>query len=187
MARVVAITGGIGSGKSVVSNILRVLGYGVYDCDSQAKRIVEASDDAIDRIVSYFGEDARSAGGVNWKYLSSVVFRHKEMIATLNGVIHPLVRQDVARWAEKAAGDIVFVETAILRESKMDAMVDGVWLVTAPEDVRVARVMARNNLPEEAVRVRIAAQKEYDGDGISLIVNDGIAPLLPRILQLLRD
>ena len=69
----------------------------------------------------------------------------------------------------------------------MDAMVDGVWLVTAPEDVRVARVMARNNLPEEAVRVRIAAQKEYDGDGISLIVNDGIAPLLPRILQLLRD
>ena len=76
MARVVAITGGIGSGKSVVSNILRVLGYGVYDCDSQAKRIVEASDDAIDRIVSYFGEDARSAGGVNWKYLSSVVFRH---------------------------------------------------------------------------------------------------------------
>ena len=53
--------------------------------------------------------------------------------------------------------------------------------------MRVARVMARNNLPEEAVRVRIAAQKEYDGDGISLIVNDGIAPLLPRILQLLRD
>ena len=188
MARLIAITGGIGSGKSMVSRMLRIMGYRVYDCDFMAKTVTNNNPEAVKSIVEIFGSKAfDEISGIDWRYLASMVFKQKDLILRLNEIIHPLVRKDVAKWSERyASEDFLFVETAILRECGMESMFDNVWVVTAPESLRIERVMKRNALTANAVRERIAAQKEYSGINSDTIVNDGAEALLPRILSLLK-
>ena len=138
--KLIAITGGIGSGKSVVSTILRKLGYAVYDCDSRAKLLMATSADIKQELSEAFGADVISTDGtICAPRLAAKVFGDNEALMRLNGIVHPRVKQDILRWAEGIAssnGDCcecrVFVETAILHESGLDAIVDEEWQVTAP-------------------------------------------------------
>lgn len=189
--RIIAITGGIGSGKSVVSTILRKLGYAVYDCDSRAKLLIATSADIKRELAEAFGADVVAADGtICAPRLAAKVFGDNEALMRLNGIVHPRVKQDILRWAEGIASSNVdccecrvFVETAILHESGLDTIVDEEWQVTAPEDVRVARVMKRNGISEADVRRRIASQSNYTA-GI-VIVNDGVTAILPQIMMLM--
>ena len=161
--KTVAITGGIGSGKSVVSQLLRIEGYPVYDCDSQAKTIMDCNVEMQRMLQNAFGGGVVIDGVVQRRLLADIVFRNAENLQSLNAIVHPAVRRHFEAWRAMQSGNCVFVETAILKESGMEAMVDAVWIVDAPEEERIKRVMARNGLPAEAVIERINSQKKNCG------------------------
>lgn len=183
----IAIIGGIGSGKSVVSQILRVMGFPVYDCDSEAKRLMDNSSKIKNKIVDAFGEESLINGQLNRPYLSTVVFGYPEKLKQLNNIVHPEVHLDFEHWVAECKTSAVFVETAILFESGMDAFVDEIWMVDAPEEVRVARVVKRNGLPVEQVKARIRSQKIISETSLPLfkIDNNGKVALLPQVDRLI--
>ena len=183
--KVIALTGGIGSGKSVVSSILRIMGYAVYDCDSQAKKVMDSSEKIKRGLLDAFGYDCVDKDGlINRKYLGKVVFDNPKALSTLNGIVHPEVRKDLQEWTrikKEEGNSYVFVETAILKESNLKDMIDLEWNVYAPIGLRIQRVMKRNNLSEVDVRARIKSQSSTDGMIEFLIINDGVTAILPQI------
>lgn len=128
-------------------------------------------------------------GSIDRRRLGEIVFSDAEALARLNSIVHAAVREDLALWAARRPGKLLFVETAILYQSGLDAMVDEVWDVEAPPELRLERVMARNGLDAEAVKARIEAQDSYRPARIhpqtTVIVNDGCVPLLPQLEKLL--
>ena len=189
--RLIAITGGIGSGKSVVSRILGVMGYHVYDCDSRAKALMAASQEVHRQLVEAFGPDTYLAdGSLNRQHLSQVAFGNDEALARLNGIVHPATARDMQQWAQRQAQEgatLSFVETALLRTSGLDQLVDEVWHVTAPTAVRVERVMARSGLTAQQVLDRMASQaaEEAIAPGEHVIANDNTTAVLPQVINLL--
>lgn len=184
---IVAITGGIGSGKSVVSKILRLLGYKVYDTDSRAKTLMHESESLRSLLVERFGADIYIGKQLHTRLLSSIVFSDKSALADLNAIVHPAVKNDMLRWA-KMLGGVVFVETAIPYSSGIDLMVDKIWKVSASTEVRVKRVMARNGMSREQVLERIASQlpEEVPNEKDVLILNDNTNALIPQIVENLK-
>ena len=191
--KLIAITGGIGSGKSVVSRMLQVMGYNVYDCDSRAKSLMAHDPDVRRQLTEAFGPETYQAdGSINRAYLSEVAFADDLSRARLNGIVHPATARDMCRWAEeqrRQGADMAFVETALLRTADLDRLMDEVWHVTAPTDVRIKRVMARNGLTALQVQSRIASQtaEEEVTAGEHVIVNDGDTSLLVQVLKLIEQ
>lgn len=185
-----AIIGGIGAGKSVVSNTLRAMGYKVYDSDTEAKAIIDNDLNLRFRIAAEISPTVLNADKtLNRPALAKIVFNNADKLNALNRLVHGAVRKDVAQWSEANAGEHLFIETAILYQSKLDEMVDDVWLVDAPEDVRIARVMARNNITAEQVRQRIASQQHTPSTPhphVYTIINDDTHAILPQIVSLLK-
>lgn len=189
MARLIAITGGIGSGKSVVSRILSAMGLDVYDTDSNAKRLMNTSAKVIAALRNEFGSGVYTPDGVvDRAYLAELVFADRQKLQALNRVVHPAVARDVKGWADSHSGNLAFVETALLHASGLELIVDGVWRVDAPVTTRVARVMNRNGLSAKAVTDRIEAQRseEVPFAGEQVIVNDGERAVLPQVVCLLK-
>lgn len=190
MARLIAIAGGIGSGKSIVSQILRVMRFKVYDCDKEARALMDRDEEMKSRIERLIAADVILADRtIDRRRLAEIVFADEMMLATLNGIVHEAVREDIMRWKQANADErLLWVESAIIYESGIDRMVDEVWEVTAPVDLRVERVMARNSMSRDQVMERIEAQSRTDFEPhrcVRTIVNDGIAPVLPQVLRLL--
>lgn len=189
----IAITGGIGSGKSVVATMVKVMGFDVYDCDSRARALMIEDADVRRQLVDTFGEQVYlNDGSINRQYLSEVAFRDDMALARLNAIVHPATASDMKRWATRQMADgatAAFVETALLRTAGLDREVDRVWHVTAPDDVRVARVMVRSGLSDGQVRERMAAQAVEDSiaDGEHVIINDNKAAVLPQVIRLLKE
>lgn len=189
--RLIAITGGIGSGKSVVSRLVNVMGFQVYDCDSRAKQLMTQDSMVRQQLAEAFGEETYlNDGSLNRAHLSAVVFSDPNALTRLNAIVHPATATDLIRWAEEqadAGATIAFVETALLRTAGLDRVVDDVWHVTAPEQLRIDRVMTRSGLTAAQVKERIAAQRDEDtlADGEHILVNDNITPLLPQVIKLL--
>jgi dephospho-CoA kinase len=191
--KLIAITGGIGSGKSVVASIVKIMGHQVYDCDSRAKALMTEDDALRKQLVEAFGQDTYLADGrLNREHLSKIAFTDKNVLTRLNAIVHPATANDINRWAGKLAKDgasVAFIETALLRTSGLNNLVDGVWHVTAPAEVRVKRVMSRSGLTAQQVQERIAAQQNEDrvDDGESVIINDDNVAVLPQVIQLFKE
>ena len=188
--RRIGITGGIGSGKSVVSRLLRIMGYSVYDTDSEAKRLMESSLEVVQKLSECFGRDIYHNGRLNRGLLSSRVFGKSDKIVLLNSIVHPVVRFDFYRWSESLNEEICFVESAFLYESRFDELVDEVWTVTAPEELRISRVRQRSGLTEEEIKKRMAAQlseEEKQRRAAHIIWNDGNVSVIHRVLSLLKS
>ncbi len=187
----IGICGGIGSGKSVVSRILRLRGDAVYDCDLEAKRIMDSSEEVLSALNVRYGDAVCPSGGpICRTELARRVFGSDEERLWLNGLVHRLVREDVARWHAfmSASGSRrCFVESAILASSGLAAMCDEIWIVTASEEVRIARIKERDSLTDEAIISRIRSQQEetklIEASEVRLRVidNSGTIPLLPQI------
>lgn len=190
---IIGISGGIGSGKSVVSRILRLRGFAVYDCDLEAKRIMDSSQDVLSALNERYGNEVCAPGGpICRAELARRVFGSDEDRLWLNSLVHRLVRDDIERWhaAQTLKGmEICFVESAILASSGLAQMCSEVWHVTATEEVRIARVRERDSLDEDAIRRRIESQAEEElllkdcGVPVRLIDNSGSRPLLPQIID----
>lgn len=188
--RLIAITGDIGSGKSVVARILTASGFNVYDCDSRAKLLMNNSNTIISQLRECFGPEVINADEkVDRRALGEIVFSDADALSRLNSIVHHHVREDISRWSRSLSAEIAFVETAILYQSELDLMVDEVWDVFAPRDIRLTRIQQRNNFTEKEAIERIKTQESYIAPrthaSIHRIVNDGVLPLLPQIEVLL--
>ncbi len=187
--RLIAITGGIGSGKSIISDILRAMGHKVYDCDTRAKALMDTDESIKNDLIDLISIDAvRNDRTIDRKLLSEIVFNDPDALSRLNSIVHKAVRADLRRWRDTSSDKTVWVETAILYASRLDREVDEVWEVTAPTELRVQRVMKRNSMSREQVLARISSQSTTAAQLHPLtktIVNDGVEPVLPQILSLL--
>lgn len=184
--KLIAITGGIGAGKSVVADIVRAAGYAVYDCDQRAKELMTFSPAIKQALIAEFGQDIYINDTLNKQLLSNIVFTNKDALKYVNNTVHPAVREDITKWVLQQEVMPVFVETALLQEGGIDAMVDLVWNVTAPVETRIQRVIKRNSTTREKVIERIKSQKELSNiKGVSIIeiINDGTTPLLPQVMK----
>lgn len=184
--KLIAITGGIGAGKSVVADIVRAAGYAVYDCDQRAKELMTSSPAIKQALIAEFGQDIYINDTLNKQLLSNIVFTNKDALKYVNNTVHPAVREDITKWVLQQEVMPVFVETALLQEGGIDAMVDLVWIVTAPVETRIQRVIKRNSTTREKVIERIKSQKELSNiKGVSIIeiINDGTTPLLPQVMK----
>ncbi len=188
MQRIIAITGGIGAGKSVIARMLRSMGYPVYDCDSEAKTLMDNDPEIKRKIADTVSCDAINPdGSINRKQLADTIFGDREKLIRLNGIVHGAVRQHLLKWSSAQHARLLFVETAILYESGFNEFADEIWEVTAPMDIRVDRVIKRNGLSREDVKQRIEAQSHTPHPTHKIIVNDGEQPIIPQIMQLLNN
>lgn len=187
MPRIIALTGGIGAGKSTVAHILRAWGYLVFDCDSRAKKIMDEDDNIKQRIASEIADEVIVDGRINRSLLSEIVFADSEKLRRLNTIVHRAVRENMRRWAASVRDhEIVFVESAILYSSGLYAEVDGELRVIAPDETRIARVIHRNGLTRNHIEARIASQQPDENPAtpladVHLIINDDRHPVLPQL------
>jgi dephospho-CoA kinase len=156
----VGITGGIGSGKSLVSRLFNLLGIPVYDADSAAKKLMRENDSLKQKIKASFGEDCYQNEELNTSYLSSVVFSDKEKLNLLNALVHPATIEDAQNWRSRQNAPYVIKEAALLFESGTAKDLDLIIGVESPVALRIHRVMERNNISREAVLERMKHQME---------------------------
>ncbi len=194
---IIGITGGIGSGKSTIARALAARGFAVYDCDREAKRIIAENKDVQQQIIALLGEEAFIEGGYNTAYVAQRVFAEPELLERLNQIVHPAVKEDIL---EKQPD---FVESAILYEAGLDAICDKIFVVDAPEEIRIARTIARDYhgdaSPENINKVRARIRAQHDQSTIkrpcrvtinqsTILLNDGrksIEELAEEIIALL--
>ena len=187
----IGITGGIGSGKSIIASILQILGYKVYDCDSAAKILMDNNPNIKTAISTQINHlVVTDNGDINRQLLADIVFNNKELLNTLNKIVHGAVLSDLLEWKEKEQQNILFVETAILYTSGINHIVDEVWEISAPENIRINRVVTRNNTTPDKVKSRITSQQTLDYQKHSnthIITNDNTSLVLPQVLYLLNN
>lgn len=191
MNHLIAITGGIGSGKSAIMQCLSTLGFKVYDCDSRAKYLMDNDENIISSIEREIAPAAIRDGVIDRRILSRIVFSDNDKLLKLNAITHAAVIEDIRAWRKANAGEnVLFLETAILLESNLDKVVDEVWLVDAPEQTRLERACRRDNVSAEAIRARMKAQRHVGQDDINVplyvIDNRGDVAVLPQLFRLLR-
>ncbi len=182
----IAITGGIGSGKSYVSNLLEERGIPIYNADNESKRLT-VSDVVIRRgLVALVGEQVYfDDGTLNKSLLAAYLFASSEHATQVNAIIHPRVKADFRRWLEEHTDcEIVGLESAILYESGFDDVVDAVVAVYAPESLRLERAMKRDGATEAQIRARMSAQmneEEKRNKADYVVLNDGSACLQKQL------
>lgn len=158
----VGITGGIGSGKSTVCDMLSGYGVAVYVADDRAKELMTESEQLRSALVAAFGEATYDGGKLNRAYLAESVFSNTEALARLNAIVHPAVMADFERWAEEQEGEYVVLESAILFEAGLDDRVDTTVAVMAPKDIRLQRAMQRDGATREQIERRMDNQLSDD-------------------------
>lgn len=184
----VGITGGIGSGKSLVCKVFGTLGVPIYNADAAAKSIMVEDAAVVAALKSSFGEMVYLPdGALNRKHLSEIVFNDKQQLDKLNAIVHPAVIQAAEDWANRQTTAYSLKEAALLFESGSYVSLDYTILVVAPEEVRIQRVVARDGSAVDEVKARI--DKQWDDDRKAeladfILINDGIQPLIPQILDI---
>lgn len=180
MSTIVGLTGGIASGKSTVSNMLKALGITVIDADVEAKLAVEPGEEAYDQIVDHFGRSILlHDGSINRPKLGEVIFSNKDERMILNGIVHPAVRKRMneKKAAAVARGEILVVmDIPLLFESEWTGLVDKIILVYVDVDVQLERLMMRNHYTKEEAMARIQSQmplKEKKKRSNYIIDNNG--------------
>ncbi len=186
----IGITGGIGSGKSLISRIFSCLGVAVYDADSRAKAVMTTDGILMVQIKKEFGGlSYHEDGMLNREYLAKTVFNNPERLQALNRLVHPRVAEDYKQWLTARKSDnYVLKEAALLFESASYKTLDKVIVVHAPENMRVKRVLERDkHRDEEQVRF-IMARQMSDEEKINradyVIINDGSKLVIPQVLGL---
>lgn len=185
----IGITGGIGSGKTTVCKIFETLGIPIYYADERAKALMVENQELIASIKKLFGEKAYlEDGSLNRAYIAEIVFNDKNKLQQLNGLVHPAVFMDGVEW-HNAQKDVPYTlkEAALLFEGKGHQFLDKIITVYAPKEVRLERVMKRDNAPKEAIEARMNKQMP-DEEKVKLadfvIYNDGTQLLIPQVMEI---
>ncbi|MGL4412331.1 MAG: dephospho-CoA kinase [Bacteroidales bacterium] len=180
----VGITGGIGSGKSLLCTYLLHRGIEVYNCDIQAKRIMNHDPEVKGDIINLLGEDSYLSDGLNRKYIANKVFNDRLLLNSLNSIVHPAVRRDFLNWSNSLDVEIVALEAAILFEGSFHTAIDKIITVEASTESRISRVIARDSLSRDEVERRIANQmssQERIDRADFVIYNEDDQAIIPQI------
>lgn len=156
--KIIGLTGGIGSGKSTVLELFKILGVKTYSADESAKKLVNTDPYLINLIKSSFGENIYDKGQLNSKKLSDIVFEDKEKLKLLNSIIHPAVAKDFKLFLNSNNEDYIVKEAAIIFETKSENNYDKIILIQSPLEIRIERVINRDNISREEVMKRINNQ-----------------------------
>lgn len=187
----IGITGGIGSGKSVISRILKTIGYPVYDSDSWAKHLMNNHPNIRQALINKFGIETYTPEGLNRTYLAQQIFNNKANLAFVNSIVHPTVCNHFMQWAENQHSEFVFIESAILFSSGLDTILDKVIYVNAPQELRIQRAILRDNASAETITARINSQShdnEYAHTHYDFIINnDNQTLIIPQLLSTLQN
>ena len=154
----VGLTGGIGSGKSKVAELLRDKGIAVYDSDTRAKELMANNTALREALIETFGTECYTSEGLNRPWLAQRVFSNAEELKRLNAIVHPAVMRDFAAWASEQSGEYVVMESAILLEAGLESHVDVVVAVMAPKELRLERAMRRDGATREQIEARMENQ-----------------------------
>lgn len=189
MKKVIACTGGIGSGKSAIVRAFYTLGVPAYDCDGGVKRLYREDDALKESVADLLGRDVLRNGELDFRLMSERLFGDRELLLRLEGIVYPVLERDIRNWAEMQQCTLVMVESAIFLEKAFFAnFADFVITVSAPEEVRLERVMMRDGLSREKVMERMSNQwtdqmREERADYV--ICTDDRHPVLPQIIELI--
>lgn len=186
--RKVGITGGIGSGKTFIANIFAKIGIPVYSADYHAKRLMNEHEDVKNEMIKNFGKDIYHHTGLNKELLARIIFNNQSALKSVNDIVHPYVKKDFENWCGRFKNvTYVLQEAAILIESGAYKKLDFIITVSAPEKLRIQRVMERDHVSERHVKDRIRNQideKERNEKADFIIYNDGKNLLLPQIISI---
>lgn len=186
----IGITGGMGAGKSVISEMMRCLGIPVYDADIASKKILNSNTKVKTQLIELLGEEIFSNGQLNRPLMAQLIFNNNELLLKTNAIIHPAVFDDFIAWSEVQNKEVVACETAILFESGMVSYFDSILMVSAPLEIRIERCIKRNNFTREQVLERIAKQMdESKKTELSdfVIDNDNRKALYPQLKNFLNN
>ena len=183
----VGITGGMGSGKSTVAKVFEVLGIPVYYADDAAKKLMNEDAALKEKLIAVFGKEIYQHGILNRTHLSGLVFNNPDKLAQLNSIVHPATIADAESWMQQQHSPYAIKEAAILFESGANKYVDKVIGVFAPIQLRISRVMQRDNSTEEAVTARMNKQMEEEKKMKLcdyVIANDEQELVIPQVLKI---
>jgi dephospho-CoA kinase len=183
----IGLTGGIGSGKTTVAQIFEVLAIPVYYADQAAKDLMNEDPGLKNKIISAFGSAVYKDGNLDRSYLGGLVFADPEKLALLNSFVHPVTLRDAAEWMQNQKTAYAIKEAALIFEAGLEKYFDYIIGVTAPESLRLERVMKRDMTSAENVLQRMQQQMD-EGDKMSkcdfVINNDNKQALLPQVLKI---
>lgn len=187
----IGITGGIGSGKSLISRILKIMHYPVYDSDYWAKFLMNNDKTIYKALTDKFGPETYSSEGINRPFLAQLIFNNKENLTFVNSIVHPAVGNHFLQWAEEQQSSIVFIESAILFSSGLNKIINKTIYVDAPQEIRLQRAILRDNATTETISARI--KNQINGDEFArthsdyIINNDNTSLLIPQIISILQN
>jgi len=183
----IGITGGIGSGKSTVSNIFKVLGIPVFDADSAAKKIMGEDENLKTALQKEFGNEVYTGGKLNRTYLAEIVFKDAHRLEVLNSLVHPASIEAGLQWAAKQTTPYIIKEAALMFEAGSGFNLDYIIGVYAPQAVRIKRVMDRDGVGRQDVLNRMSKQINEEMKMKLcdfVIVNDEQQLVMPQVLKL---
>ncbi len=184
---IVGLTGGIGSGKTTVANFFKELGVPVYIADVEAKKLMNRSKVLQRKIKKLFGDEAYINNKLNRPFVASQIFNKETLLQQLNAIVHPKVAKHFNKWAEKQNSPYVIKEAAILFENMSHLKCDFVITVIADEDIRMKRILERDNTTKTKVRA-IMGNQWNDEDKIELsdfiIKNDTLKEANNQVLTI---
>ena len=184
----IGITGGIGAGKSLIAEIIKAMGYPVYNSDERAKELTEQDPKIKEGLIHLFGEEIYQNDTLNKFALAQAIFSDESLREKVNALIHPIVREDFNLWALAQNNSLVFNESAILFETGSYKNFDAIILVYAPTELRIKRIMKRDNCSENEVLKRMNSQFS-DEEKYQLtefrVLNDEQTPILEQVEQII--
>lgn len=184
----IGITGGIGSGKSVVAELLKLHGIPVYIADEESKRLTSTSPVIKAKLIKLLGPELYTGERLNKPLLASYIFRDEHILQEVNHIIHPEVNKDFENWCIQQKTPLCAIESAILFESGFNRIVDTCLMVYAPIDIRIERALLRDKTSRDAIRQRINSQMPDEAKREKAdftILNDGKQALIPQVEKFL--
>ncbi|MEN8928754.1 MAG: dephospho-CoA kinase [Flavobacteriales bacterium] len=188
--KLIGITGGIGSGKSTIAKVFESMGYPVYNSDTRAKELINTDEQIINSITESFGAESYTSSGLGRQRMASVVFNNPEKLELLNSIIHPAVGKDFEEWTNQQTTSFVLKEAAILFETGIYKSLDKVILVSAPEEMRINRLIRRDNTDREAIIARMKNQwsEESKTELADFVIdNSGDELVIPQVLRIINE
>lgn len=184
--KLIAVTGGIGSGKTIISKIFNCIGIPVYFSDSEAKRLMCSNSEIREKLQKEFGNNVYVNGQLQKNILAQIIFNNSESRKIVNQIVHPVVRKDFIEWTQNQNSDYCIMESALVFDSDLYSLFDAVVYVDSPIEIRIQRVMNRDNCSREDVLQRIKMQPS---DEICLqkshfVVENNNTFVIPQVLKI---
>lgn len=185
----IGVTGGIGSGKSMVCRLFECLDIPVYYADGRAKWLTNHDREIREKVIALLGPEAYDSGGLyNTRFVASSVFNNEPLLKALNAIIHPVVLRDTKQWvAQHAGAPYVMKEAAIMARAGQSNAVDYVVVVEAPVELRIQRILERDRRTEQEIRAIIERQVSDESRreiADYIVKNDDTSELIPQVLHL---